>query len=226
MDFGQRDKRIKAEGGERRNRHSAAIVLLMLLTIGSVWSVKAQALWEIGGKAGESFYLGDRNRTLFNDIGPGIGGYFRCNWNPHWATKVQVDIARIGSPLKKNYVNADVQMEFNFFEYGEMNSLIWSRYFTPYICGGIGLGAYNNDRKSLRYTVAFPFGVGIKCKIFRRYNIGVEWTMHKLCTDKFDLVDNPYRFEKRSSLINNDWYSMCMLFIGIDLGDRNRFCKN
>ena len=211
----------------QRNGHSAAVRLLLLLAVTCMTAgLRAQALWEIGGKAGESFYLGDLNRTLFNDMAPGIGGYFRCNWNPHWATKLQADIARAGSPLKKNYANADVQMEFNFFEYGEMNSLLWSRYFTPYICGGIGLGAYNNERKSLRYTVSFPFGVGIKCKVFRRYNIGLEWTMHKLCTDKYDNIDNPYQFEKRSSFINNDWYSLCMLFVGIDLGDRNRFCKN
>lgn len=200
------------------------IFILSLLTL-NINDVEAQAPWEVGVKGGESFYLGDANRTLFNDFALAGGAYVRYNWNPRWTSKIQIAYGTINSPIDNDYLTGDVQMEFNFFPYGQMLSSIWSRFFTPYITAGLGLNSFDDRRGKMCYAVNIPFGIGVKCKIYNRINIGLEWTLHKMFNDKFDYLDNPYNYEQHSSVANKDWFSMATLFVGIDIGNRNRYCK-
>lgn len=201
----------------------ASITLPILFILPT--ATHAQAIWDLGLKGGETFYLGDKNRTLFNDFGPAFGAYIRYNWNTRWVSKLQFVHGKINSPIDKSFNNADVQMEFNFFPYGEMKSHVWSRYFTPYICAGVGLVTFDDKRDKMHYAVNIPFGVGVKCKVFNRINVGLEWTMHKMFNDNFDDMDNPNNFEKKSSFANKDWFSIAMIYIGVDLGKRGRFCR-
>ena len=76
-----------------------------------------------------------------------------------------------------------------------------------------------------------PYGVGLKCKAGNRINIGVEWSMHALFIDDFDVVDensallnNPYGFKGISKWKNNDRYSIAKMFVSIDLFKR-QYCK-
>ena len=208
-----------------RHRHSLIVCLSALLLCFGTATTRAQALWEIGAKAGESFYLGDDNRTLFNDLALAVGVYGRYNWNARWASKVQIVYGKVSSPIDKHYLTGDVQMEFNFFPYGQMNTGLWSRFFTPYICVGVGLNSFDDSRDKMHYAFNVPFGIGVKCKVLRRINVGLEWTMHKMFTDKFDDKDNPYDYADKSTFANMDWFSMATLFVGIDLGTRGKFCR-
>jgi len=196
------------------------IFLLFILFSGS----RAQAVWEIGVKGGTNFYLGDLNSTIFNGIQPLVGGFVRYNKNPRWDSKLQLVSAEIKTPIKQNYVDLSVQEEFNFFEYGLLNSDSWTRFFSPYIFVGLGAVSFTDSNDKVVFAPNVPFGLGVKWKVFRRINIGLEWSLHKLFTDKFDYVDNPYN-ANASIFTNNDWYSMGALMVGIDLGDRSRYCR-
>jgi hypothetical protein len=122
----------------------------------------------------------------------------------------------------QRFTDLSLQEEFNFFEYNLLNSGSWTRYFSPYIFAGVGLGLFKQDDKMI-YAPNIPFGFGVKYKLIKRVNIGLEWSMHKLFTDKFDAVDDPYA-NKGSGLINNDWYSMATFFISFDFGNRGEYC--
>jgi hypothetical protein len=199
-----------------------------IITIGFfvvfAFTSNAQALFDVGIKGGTTFYLGDINSTLFNKFQPIGGAYFRYNINSRWATKLQGTLGKITDPMNQKFMDISLQQEFNFFEYGLLKTGDFEYTFSPYICVGIGLTSFINNDNDAIFSPNIPFGVGIKYKVLNRINIGLEWTMHKLFTDNFDGVDNPYQIEK-SSLMNNDWYSMCTLSIGIDLGERYKFCK-
>lgn len=185
---------------------------------------QAQAIWELGAKGGTDFYLGDRNSAIFNKIQPVLGLYVRKNQNPRWVTKVQFASGRIDSPMEQNYVDFSLQEEFNFFEYGLLNSESWTRFFSPYICVGVGLSLFTGVSDESIFTPNMPFGVGVKWKVLKHVNIGLEWTMHKLFSDKFDYVDDPYKING-TSYTKRDWYSMCTLMVGFDLGNRSSYCR-
>ncbi len=188
-------------------------------------NVQAQALWDIGVKGGSNFYLGDLNPTLFNNpLQPVFGGYVRGNINARWATKLQFMHGKITDPFDQTYNEISIQQEFNFFEYGLKPYYELEYIFSPYICAGLGLSFFNTANGESIITPDLPFGVGVKYKPVKFLNLGLEWTMHKLFSDSFDSVDNPYEMES-SNMINNDWYSMFTFTVGIDLGDRHRFCK-
>jgi hypothetical protein len=192
--------------------------------------VKAQASWEIGVKAGTTFYLGDKNSSLFNEFNPIYGGFMRINSNYRWVTKVQFATGAINLQsdatqrvLKQRYVDFSVQEEFNFFEYGMLNSSSWTRFFSPYIFFGIGLGSYTEGNYTI-FSPNIPFGIGVKYKVLPRINIGLEWSMHKLFSDAFDGVNNPYN-NKEFGWTNKDWYSMATFMLSVDIGNKSSYCR-
>ncbi len=188
-------------------------------------AARSQAMWELGVKGGTDFYLGDVNSTLFNALQPAFGAYTRYNINYRWVLKMQGMAGYVNQPFKQDYVDASVQAEFNFFDYGMMSSSSWTRWFSPYICAGLGLSIFENINEKRVFSASVPFGVGVKLKLFKKMNISLEWTMHKLFSDEFDYVNNPLK-QEMAWLANRDWYSMATIMIGIDLGDKSRFCRN
>jgi hypothetical protein len=201
------------------------IFCLLAVMSAATMECNAQAIWELGVKGGTDFYLGDKNSTIFNDLQAVWGIYARYNWNCRWATKLQFASGNIDSPIDQDYTDVSVQQEFNFFEYGLKGNESWTKNFSPYICGGFGIYTFDgiNDKSNIQLNI--PFGVGVKCKVLKYVNIGLEWTLHKLFTDQFDKCANPYEYDKTSNATGNDWYSMCTLMLGIDLGQRGKYCK-
>jgi hypothetical protein len=183
----------------------------------------AQAKWEVGVKGGTNFYLGDRNAMLFDGLNPVYGGFVRINSNTRWATKIQFVVGNIKTEFDQQYIDFSFRQEFNFFEYGLLNSSSWTRYFSPYIFGGFGMGSYNEGNYSI-FSTNIPFGLGVKYKILPKVNIALEWSMHKLFSDGFDGVSNPYH-NNESNWTNKDWISMAMLMVSFDFGNKNSYCR-
>ena len=50
-------------------------------------------------------------------------------------------------------------------------------------------------------------GIGVKYKIGKRINLGVEWAMHFSLSDKLDGVKDPYGIESTGMFKNTDCYS-------------------
>lgn len=200
-------------------RYIVSILVLFVLITTSI----AQAKWEAGAKAGTTFYLGDRNSTIFNSIDPVYGGFLRINVNSRWVTKIQFTTATIKTDFKQRFLDFSVQEEFNFFEYGVLNSNKWTRFFSPYIFAGISLGTYEEGDYAI-FAPNIPFGLGVKYKVFPKVNIGLEWCMHKLFTDAFDNRSNPYK-NKEFGLSNKDWYSMATFILSVDIGNKSSYCR-
>lgn len=199
-------------------------IVILLLFWGFQVNSNAQAIWEVGLKGGTAFYLGDRNTTVFNALQPAGGAYLRYNFNPRYTLNTSFEVLQFTDPMEKSLMDAGMHLEFNFFEYGLMNSGSWTKYFSPYILAGLKLTGFVDSKALLVFSGSVPFGVGVKWKALKGVNVCLDWTMHKMFSDKLDNANNIYHIDQ-SHLINNDWYSTGMLTIGFDLGNRSSYCR-
>ena len=212
----------------------------------STFRVDAQEyLYEIGGKLGGSFYMGDVNRnTVFKNMNPAAGFVFRYNVNFRIALKANLAWARVtGSTaglenvfpnngqasFEKNVIDFGSQAEFNFFPYSDKYNYLHTKRISPYIAAGFGLSAAPGDNE-LFFNPHVSLSTGVKYKLKNRINIGAEWSIRKLFSDRLDvsggneLLDSPYGIES-GWLKNKDWYSMLMISVTYDFGLRDCNCN-
>ena len=212
----------------------------------STFRVDAQEyLYEIGGMLGGSFYMGDANRnTVFKNTNPAAGFVFRYNVNFHVALKANLAWARVSGSTEglenvfpdhaqasfgKNVIDLGGQGEFNFFPYSDKFEYLHTKRVSPYIAGGFGLSAAPGDGE-LFFSPYLSLGTGVKYKLKNRINIGAEWSIRKLFSDRLDvskgnqLLDNPYGIES-GWFKNKDMYSMLMISLTYDFGLRDCNCN-
>ena len=86
--------------------------------------------------------------------------------------------------------------------------------------------------QAVSQSLNIPMGVGVKYKLKSRLNLGCEFSFRKLFGDSFDvtngsneILDNPYGISS-SAFKNKDWYSLLMISITWDFGERCRPCNN
>ncbi len=224
------------------------IVLTTILFAFAVINAKAEYNHELGITGGISSYLGDANfKTPFWRPKMAVGGLYRYNIDTRWAIKLSAMYAQAEgdtrdfgysypkveyATFKRSYVDASLSAEFNFFDLGIGKYQRGMYRVSPYILVGVGLTVYNNmlEGKNM-YRFSIPVGIGAKWKINKRWTLGLEWTIHKLFADDFDvtdssnrILDNPYGTTK-NGFFDTDWYMICNLYITINLFDPNRFCR-
>lgn len=204
---------------------------------------------ELGLSGGTTFYLGDANHsTPFQRPGWSAGMFYRYNIDTRWAVKasvryavVQGDTRDFGytfpngqayAEFQRGFVDANATVEFNFFDIGE-SKYYKARYkATPYIVLGVGLTTYADLYSGGNaYKVSIPFGIGGKWRINRRWTLGLEWTIHKLFIDNFDVtnannkvLENPYQVPN-IGFFDTDFYSIANLYISFNLFDTNKYCR-
>lgn len=219
--------------------------LLVLIFIFSA-EIRAQEYkYEIGAVAGTSFYLGDANKTkLFQQPGAAFGIMHRYNISLNWAVKsnliygnVSGDTGNSGNKFPNNaqtafaraFVDLGSQIEYNFFPYSDKFSFMNARRYTPYLFAGAGV-TYATGEK-VYFNVNLPIGIGFKYKVKEKLNAGLQFSVHKLFGDDFDVTDQngawnldaPYGI-KSSLFKNKDWYSLTMIFISWEFGLKNDPC--
>jgi opacity protein-like surface antigen len=202
---------------------------------------------ELGVTGGTSFYLGDANPSkLFYGSGSAFGIMGRYNLNPRYSLKLCLMNAEVSgntadfpnkfpegqnASFSRNFWDLGLDLEFNFLDYGLPKYDRENSWFSPYIFLGGGITSYQDQVNDLsQLTFNFPFGLGVKFKVFSNVNAGFEWSLHNLFIDDFDVVDknsellnNPYGVKNNTSK-NNDKYSIANVFITIDLSQR-KYCK-
>ncbi len=223
-------------------------VLFTLIFALNAIGMYAEYNHELGLTGGISSYLGDANTsTPFWKPKMAIGGLYRYNFDTRWAIKLTAIYAQAEgdtrdfnykypgveyATFKRNYVDASISAEFNFFDLETKKYSRGAYRATPYIMLGVGLTAYcNMTLNNNIYRFNIPIGIGGKWKINKRWTLGLEWTIHKMFVDDFDvtgssnkILDNPYGTSK-NGFFDTDWYMICNLYITINLFDPDRFCK-
>ena len=149
--------------------------------------VKAQGL-EIGGGLGASYATGDVTRGLeLNELGFGIQGFVRYNLSNVVSARATGMVAQVkgddntnpidpfaalrGFSFQRTIYEASAVIEYNFLDYKERNSIInWS----PYFFAGFGLSAVSNKKAEDEYSriqPVIPFGLGIKYRLNKQWDL-------------------------------------------------------
>lgn len=229
-------------------RHKAIAFVIVLLFV-HVTATYASYNHEIGLTGGTAFYLGDANHaTPFNRPGWSAGAFYRYNIDTRWAVKVSARYAYVQgdsrdfgyvfpngqsyAAFERGFVDATATVEFNFLDIGESKYYKGRYKATPYILLGIGLTTYTDMyANGNAYKCNIPFGIGGKWRIDKRWTVGIEWTIHKLFIDSFDVtnannkvLDNPYQVEN-VGFFDTDFYSVANLYISFNLFDTNKYCR-
>ncbi len=215
------------------------IGFLLLLT-----PLKAKAQedyrFDIGGGIGMTGYLGDANTANLWQH-PGVDGEVLLRYiaNPRWGFKTNFYVGSLrgnsadmtnvfpdGNTYKfsSTFFELGEMAEFNFFNYGMGESYRKLKRITPYITAGLGVTLWHVGN----YTGAgltIPLGVGAKFKLSKRWNLGFEFLMKKVFSDK---VDGPQLADplgiKSSFMKNTDWYSTMTLTISYEFSKRCEVC--
>ena len=115
--------------------------------------------------------------------------------------------------------------EFNFFSYGIGESYRKLKRITPYITAGLSMTMWSTEGKTgAAFTI--PMGVGLKYKLSKRWNLGFEFLMKKVFTDRLDgkQLSDPYGI-KSSFMKNTDWYSTMSVTISYEFSKRCAVCN-
>lgn len=223
------------------------LVVAIILCISS--AVQAQGLeyrFEAGGMVGASCYYGDANYSSFmkniNVIGGLIGRY---NINARMAVKADLLVARITGSTEglenkfpgeavefdRTLYELGAQYEYNFWAYGEDGGYKGYKRVVPYVFVGLGCTFAPKPANHV-FTANIPLGIGVKCKVIPRLNVGCELSYRFSFSDRLDVTDktalqlnDPYGI-KSGFLKNKDGYSFISLFVTYDLSPKYRKCNN
>lgn len=196
--------------------------------------------FDIGGGIGMTGYLGDANTSnLYQYPSWDVELLFRYIANPRWGFKTNFYTGGLRGDTSKmtnvypsgeqykfttTFYEIGEMAEFNFFNYGMGERYRKLKRFSPYITAGLSLTLWTVDgHTSAGFTL--PFGIGAKFKINRRLNLGLEFLMKKVFTDRLDgaALEDPYNI-KSSFAKNTDWYSTLTLTLSYEFSKRCAVC--
>ena len=196
--------------------------------------------FDIGGGLGMTGYLGDANAAnLWQNPSWDAELLFRYIANPRWNFKTNFYIGglRGNTESMANVLPTEEHFKFSttFYELGEMAEFHFFNYgmgeryrklkrFTPYITAGVSMTLWSVEGHTYA-GFTLPVGIGFKYKPSRRLNLGLEFLMKKVFSDRLDgdnLVD-PIGI-KSSFAKNTDWYSTLTFTISYEFSKRCAQC--
>ena len=202
--------------------------------------------YEVGAMVGASSYYGDANYVSPIDNFNMMGGLlWRYNINPRMAVKADLAVGRIsGTTVGKDNVfpggevkfgrmlyELGAQYECHFLAYGDGTGYKRSHRIVPYILAGVGMTYAPAPAKHV-FTANIPMGVGLKCKVAPRLNVGCELTWRFTFSDNLDVtnttgadLNDPYGIDS-GFMKNKDNYSFLSVFVTYDLSPKYRKCNN
>lgn len=228
-------------------RHILTATALALSLLAGADAARAQAVapsapykFDLGVQLGMSGYIGEANGSnIFKH--PGFDGEVSFRYLPdtRWALRgvfstfglsgSTTDVANVlpdGAvyDFTSTVYDLSARAEFNFFPYGIGESYKRLRRWTPYLTLGVGVAmASSGGNTAVAPTI--PMGLGVKYKLSQRWNLGLEFTMTKAFSDKFDgPALNDLNHIKTAFYKNTDWYSRLTVGISYEFGKRCETC--
>lgn len=217
------------------------LILAMALLAPSTAKAQEDYRFDIGAGFGMTGYLGDANTAnLYQRPGWDVELFLRYIINPRLGLKTNFYAGGLSGnsesmenvfPDGLNYKFSTTfyelgeLFEFNFFEYGIGESYRKLKRITPYITAGLSVTMWTVE-KSLFAGLTIPLGIGVKFKVNERMNLGLEFLMKKVFSDKLDgeQLADPYTI--RSAFAKNtDWYSTLTLTISYEFSKRCAVCN-
>lgn len=221
----------------------AKCILLLVIFLGSPGIAKSQEyLYEIGPTVGASFYSGDANNyALLQKPQSVFGISLRRNFNFRTALKVDLLKAEVAADtrdvsnfrpvlpdvgyldFKTGFYDVNAHLEYSFFSYSDSFEYKETHRFSPYIFAGAGVTFIPDSSNKTKVNI--PIGLGVKYKLFHRWNVGLEYSMNMLLSDKLEQFEDKYNIETQSALKNKDWYSYLKFYITFDFIERSCKCN-
>lgn len=218
------------------------LFLLLLVPVG----IQGQEYrYEVGFSGGLSSYMGEANtdKPLENPNGA-FGLTSRLNLSGNTALRGNVFVAGLsgstigndthfmngsGIEFKRSLVDANIQFELGFLQYGVPDYQPGFQKWSPYVALGLGLTGYSADKN--RISLNIPFGIGVKYKVLPMMNVGAEWMFRKTMTDKLDYSTVSSNFQLDNAWTGNsnwnknmDWYSILVIYVTFDLWGTSPNC--
>lgn len=197
--------------------------------------------FDFGAGLGMTGYLGDANTAnLYRNPGWDATLFLRYIFNPRIAIKTNFYTGGLRGNSEQmtnvfpdgknfsfstNFFELGELFEFNFFEYGMGERYRKLKRISPYITAGVSATLWTVD-KSVYAAFTIPLGFGIKFKPNKRVNLGLEFLMKKVFSDRLDgtNLEDPYTI-KSSFAKNTDWYSTLTLTISYEFSKRCATCN-
>ncbi len=207
----------------------AGLVIAFLL---AVLSVKAQDdpeyRMEIGAGVGLVTYEGDFNGNLFKESQPMATVMLRRILSPWMGLRLNASFGKIkGSSANvetkypeylsgpynfdRSLYDICLTYEYNFLPYGTGRDYRGAKPLVPFVFIGLGASVASGGDSKTAASVNMPIGLGLKYKIGKRVNLGLEWAMHFSQSDELDGFKDPYGIKSSGLFKNTDCYSVLQL---------------
>ena len=217
------------------------IAITALATLGAHAQDEYEYRMEIGVGGGLVNYLGDFNGSIVSNMQPSASLILRRMFNPYMGLKLDFAYGKLkgssadvktwypelaDNPIDFNSTLMDLSLsfEYNFWPYGTGREYRGAKRLTPFVFLGIG-GTYAKTGDESVFTANVPIGVGVKYKLGRRLNLGLEWAAHFSLSDKLDGVADPYGIESSGLFKNTDCYSMLKFTITYSFMPKCKICN-
>ncbi len=203
--------------------------LLLFLLIFTTNLLIGQSKTELGANLGTSYYQGDINNSkLFYSPSMAYGLIVKYNLNNYLSTSIKGYYGKLrgndydfnetqnqlrGASFSTGVIDISVQVEYNFLPFTSSGYIKKNKNrFAPFVFLGVG-GNFLLSSGGFENPITIPFGLGIKYNIFERLTLGLEWSYRKTFTDQIDGVLNVQDDENTPVIHNDDWYSLCGVFV-------------
>lgn len=216
------------------------VLTLIFVSFGAKAQDEYEYRMEIGVGAGLVSYEGDFNGSILKNMRPSASFILRRVLNPYMALKLDYTYGTLAgssadvktwypeladNPIefKNKLMDFGVSFEYNFWPYGTGREYRGAKRLTPFVFVGLG-GTYVNTDGGV-FTANVPLGLGVKYKIGKRLNLGLEWAAHFSLSDKLDGVEDPYGIVSNGLFKNTDCYSMLKLTLTYSFMAKCKICN-
>lgn len=182
---------------------------------------------EIGAGAGLLTYEGDFNGNILKECQPMASLMLRRTISPWMALKLNAMFGKVkGSSanvdtkypdylttpytFNRSLYDACLSYEYNFMPYGTGRDYRGAKKLVPFAFIGLGVVVASGNGPT-KAAMNMPIGVGMKYKIGKRVNLGLEWALHLSQSDEIDGMKDPYGIKSSGIFKNTDCYSALQL---------------